>query len=53
VRHLDIPRELHRTFDQPLHLLVGNAMGMQVSFRGQTVDLTPYTRNNVARIELK
>jgi len=37
----------------PLHLLVGNAMGMQVSFRGQTVDLTPYTRNNVARIELK
>ena len=37
----------------PLHLLVGNAMGVQISFRGQSVDLTPFTRNNVARIDLK
>lgn len=37
----------------PLKLHIGNAMGIQVSYRGQAVDLTPYTRNNVARLELK
>jgi hypothetical protein len=26
---------------------------VQLSFRGQTVDLVPYTRSHVARLELK
>jgi cytoskeleton protein RodZ len=37
----------------PLTLRIGNASGMTLSFKGQVVDLVPYTRNNVARLELK
>ncbi len=37
----------------PLTLRIGNAAGMTLSFKGQVVDLVPYTRNNVARLELK
>ncbi len=37
----------------PLTLRVGNAGGLQLSFKGQPVDLVPYTRNNIARLELK
>jgi cytoskeleton protein RodZ len=37
----------------PLKLRIGNAGGTQVSFRGQPVDLAAYTRENVARFELK
>ncbi len=37
----------------PLRLLVGNASGSSVTFRGQPTDLAPYTRNNVARLELR
>lgn len=37
----------------PLKLKIGNAVATQLSFRGQPVDLTPSTRDNVARLELK
>lgn len=37
----------------PLKLRVGNAVGTQVQFRGQALELAPYTRDNVARLDLK
>ena len=37
----------------PLRMRVGNAAGTSVAFRGQTFDLAPYTRDNVARVELR
>ena len=37
----------------PLQLALGNASQVDVTFRGQPVDLRPYTRGNVARISLK
>lgn len=37
----------------PLRLTVGNAMATEISFRGQPVDLSPLTRDNIARLELK
>ncbi len=37
----------------PFRLKIGNAAVTQLNFRGQTVDLKPSTRDNVARLELK
>lgn len=37
----------------PLRLHVGNAPGTSVVFRGEARDLAPYTRGNVARLELR
>lgn len=37
----------------PWRMRIGHAGGVKVSVRGQPVDLTPFTRNNVARLELK
>jgi len=37
----------------PFRLKIGNAAGTELVFRGQTVDLAPLTRDNVARFELK
>jgi cytoskeleton protein RodZ len=37
----------------PLKLIVGNVAGTQVVFRGQPMELTSHTRDNVARLELK
>jgi cytoskeleton protein RodZ len=37
----------------PLKLRIGNAAGTQVIFRGQPTELQAYTRDNVARLELK
>ena len=37
----------------PLKLIIGNAPGVRVSFKGQAVDLARYTQSNVARLELK
>jgi cytoskeleton protein RodZ len=34
-------------------LTIGNAAGTQVRWRGQVVDLSTSTRDNVARVELK
>lgn len=37
----------------PMKLKIGNADGTRVSLRGQAVELQPFTRDNVARLELK
>ena len=37
----------------PLRVRIGNAAGTQVVFRGQPTDLTAFTRDNVARLELR
>ena len=39
--------------EAPLKVRVGNAAETELVFRGQTVDLAPSTRDNVARLELK
>jgi cytoskeleton protein RodZ len=36
----------------PLELVIGNAADVSVSYKGQPVDLAPYTRQNVARFTL-
>lgn len=37
----------------PWKIRIGHAGGVKVALRGQLVDLVPFTRNNVARLELK
>lgn len=37
----------------PLRVKIGNSAGTQVLFRGEPVELTPFSRENVARLELK
>jgi cytoskeleton protein RodZ len=37
----------------PFRVRIGNASATQVSFRGQPMELAAYTRDNVARLELK
>lgn len=37
----------------PMGLALGNADGVRVSFRGQSVDLKPHTRQKVARLALE
>ena len=37
----------------PLRVKIGNATGTEVVFRGQPLNLAPFTRDNVARLELK
>ncbi|MGE5169100.1 MAG: helix-turn-helix domain-containing protein [Rudaea sp.] len=37
----------------PLELALGNAPQVEVSFRGQVLDLSPYMRGSVARVALK
>ncbi len=39
--------------EAPFRLRIGNAGGTRVSFRGQPMELAAYTRDNVARFELK
>ena len=36
-----------------LALVIGNASGVRLSFRGQAVDLAPHTRGEVARLTLE
>ena len=37
----------------PLRVRIGNAAGTQIVFRGQPTDLKAFTRDNVARLELR
>jgi cytoskeleton protein RodZ len=37
----------------PFKLKIGNAVATQLQFRGQDLDLTPFTRDNIVRMELK
>lgn len=39
--------------DAPIGLALGNAEGVRVTFRGQSVDLKPHTRQKVARLSLE
>jgi cytoskeleton protein RodZ len=39
--------------EPPVSLLIGNAPGVSVSYRGEAVDLTPHQRGNVARLTLE
>ncbi|HEX7637740.1 MAG TPA: DUF4115 domain-containing protein, partial [Burkholderiaceae bacterium] len=38
---------------RPMKLTIGNARGTRLTLRGDNVDLAPWTRDNVARLELK
>jgi cytoskeleton protein RodZ len=37
----------------PMKVKIGNAHGTRLTLRGENVDLNPWTRDNVARLELK
>jgi cytoskeleton protein RodZ len=37
----------------PLDLVIGNAVDVTLSYKGEPVDLVPYTRQNVARLTLR
>jgi cytoskeleton protein RodZ len=37
----------------PLKVKIGNSAGTQLMFRGEMVELTPFSRENVAKLELK
>ena len=37
----------------PMKVRIGNASATQLAFRGQAVALAPFTRDNIARLELK
>jgi cytoskeleton protein RodZ len=37
----------------PFSLVVGNASGVSLTYNGKTVDLTPHTRTDVARLTLE
>ena len=37
----------------PMHVKIGNAGGTRLKLRGDNVDLTPWARDNVARLEVK
>jgi cytoskeleton protein RodZ len=37
----------------PLNLVIGNAAGVKLSYKGKTVDLAPYTKTDVARLTLE
>ncbi|MES2091413.1 MAG: RodZ domain-containing protein [Pseudomonadota bacterium] len=52
-RHLTAGEVVTLNGATPYKLLLGNAMGLQLNLRGQSIDLNAYTRNNIARFELK
>jgi len=52
-RHLQAGETVDLSGASPLKLHLGNSAGLEVIYRGQTIELASYTRNNVARLELK
>ncbi|MGC4060381.1 MAG: DUF4115 domain-containing protein [Aquabacterium sp.] len=52
-RHIQAGERVPLEGPVPLKLIIGNAPGMHLSFKGQSVDLARYTQSNVARLELK
>lgn len=52
-RHLKAGETVDLAGVPPLKLRIGNSSGLDVVYQGQPVDLASYTRNNVARLELK
>ncbi len=37
----------------PYKVIIGNANGTKMFYKGQSYDLTPYTKSNVARLKLE
>ena len=37
----------------PLDVVIGNGIGVGVTFRGQSIDIAPFTHGNIARFSLK
>lgn len=52
-RHLRSGESVTLEGTPPLQLRIGNAPGVQLHYKGEAFDLTPYTRSNVAHVELK
>jgi len=52
-RHVQGGEELNLEGEAPMTVRIGNASGVQMSYKGRAVDMMPFTRNNVARLELK
>lgn len=52
-RQVEAGESLSLAGTPPLRVRIGNASGVQLNYKGQQVDLATYTRNNVARVELK
>ena len=52
-RHADVGEVLTLQGRAPLKLRIGNASGVKATYSGKALDLVPFTRNNVARLELK
>lgn len=52
-RHLQAGETVDLSGATPFKLHLGNSAGLDVIYRGQPVELVSYTRNNVARLELK
>jgi cytoskeleton protein RodZ len=51
-RHVGAGETVALEGSTPLRVVIGNAQGTQLEFRGRAVDLTPNTRDNVARLQL-
>jgi cytoskeleton protein RodZ len=52
-RHLQPGETVSLDAPQALTVKIGNANGVRVQYRGQPIELAAFTRNNVARLELK
>lgn len=52
-RHVEAGETIGLDGKPPLTVRIGNAGGLQVSYLGHQVELAAFTRNNVARLELK
>ncbi len=52
-RHLKAGESVSMDVPEALALKIGNAVGVRVQYRGQPIELPAFTRNNVARLELK
>lgn len=52
-RHLKEGESVALAGTPPFKLRLGNSQALQVIYQGQPVELASYTRNNVARLELK
>jgi cytoskeleton protein RodZ len=52
-RHLKAGESVALEAPQALAVKIGNAGGVRVQYRGQPIELAAFTRNNVARLELK
>lgn len=52
-RHLNAGEIVGVDGRAPLAVKIGNAGGIRLSYQGQPIELAAFTRNNVARLELK